>query len=111
MQAVAINRADKQWDLSASGGTLTASGWPTLQLDQATGSYQSAAITVSQAKLVIPAGGTIAENGALNLHSKRYYKFHGDLSVLSLTNLPPIQSHLHGIAPGSVDLTLDLAAA
>jgi hypothetical protein len=108
MQAVAINRAAKQWDLSANGGTLTASGWPTLQLDQATGSYQSAAITVSQAKLLLPAGGTIAVNGALNLDSTRSYKFHGDLAGLSLSDLPPNKWHLQGIASGSLDLTGDL---
>jgi len=111
MQAVAINRADKQWDLSANGGTLTASGWPTLQLDQATGSYQSAAITVSQAKLVLPAGGTIAVNGELNLDSKRSYKFHGDLAGLPLSDLPPNKWHLQGIASGSLDLTGDLGDA
>jgi hypothetical protein len=111
MQAVAVNRADKQWDLSANGGTLTATGWPTLQIDQATGSYQSPAITVSQAKLVLPAGGTIAVNGALNLDGKRSYRFHGDLAGLSLGDLPPTKWHLQGIASGSLDLTGDLGDA
>jgi hypothetical protein len=108
MQAVAVSRTDKQWDLSANGGTLTATGWPTLQIDHATGSYQSPAITVSQAKLVLPAGGTIAVNGALNLDGKRSYKFHGDLAGLSLGDLPATKWHLQGIASGSLDLTGDL---
>ena len=108
MQGMAIKRADKQWDLSANGGTLSASGWPTLRIDQATGSYQSAAVTVSQAKLVLPAGGTIAINGALNLDSKHSYKFHSDLAGLSLGDLPPNKWHLQGTASGNLDLTGDL---
>ena len=111
MQAVAVNRADKQWDLSANGGTLTAAGWPSLQVDQATGSYQSPAITVNQAKLLLPSGGSITVNGALNLDDKRSYKFHGDLAGLSLADLPSTKWHLEGIASGSLDLTGDLGDA
>lgn len=109
MQAVAVRRADKDWDLSANGGTLTAGGWPPLQLDQASGSYQSSGITVSQAKLVVPAGGTIVVNGALELEGKRPYKFHGDLAGLSLAALPPTKWHLQGIASGNLDFTGELA--
>ena len=109
MQAAAVHRGDKQWDLSANGGTLNANGWPALQIDEATGSYQSAAITVSQAKLVVPTGGSIAVNGSVNLEGKRPYKFHGDLAGLSLSDFPSTKWHLQGIASGSLDFTGDLA--
>ena len=109
MQAAAIHHGDKQWDLSAGGGTLNANGWPTFQIDQATGSYQSAAITVSQAKLVVPTGGSIAVNGSLDLTGKRPYKFHGDLAGLSISEFPPTKWHLQGLVSGSLDFTGDLA--
>jgi hypothetical protein len=109
MQAAAIHREDKQWDLSANGGTLTATGWPAFQIDQATGSYQPAAITVRQAKLVVPTGGSIAVNGSVNLEGKRLYKFHGDLAGLSVSDFPPTKWHLQGIASGSLDFTGDSA--
>jgi hypothetical protein len=109
LQATAVHRADKQWDVSANGGTLNASGWPAFQVDQATGSYQSAAVTVSQAKLVVPTGGSIAVNGSVDLEGKRPYKFHGDLAGLSLTDFPPTKWHLQGFASGSLDFTGDLA--
>ena len=109
MQAAAVHRGGKQWDLSANGGTLNATGWPTFQIDQATGSYQSTAITVSQAKLVVPTGGSIAVNGSINLEGKRPYKFHGDLAGLSVSDFPPTKWHLQGIASGSLDFTGDLA--
>ena len=109
MQAAAIRRGDKQWDLSANGGTLNASGWPTFQIDQATGSYQPAAITVSQAKLVVPTGGSIAVNGSIDLTGKRPYKFHGDLAGISVSEFPPTKWHLQGLASGSLDFTGDLA--
>jgi hypothetical protein len=109
MQAAAVHRGNKQWDLSANGGTLNANGWPTFQIDQAAGSYQSAAITVSQAKLVAPTGGSIAVNGSVDLEGKRPYKFHGDLAGLSLSEFPPTKWHLQGLASGSVDFTGDLA--
>jgi hypothetical protein len=108
MQAAAIRQGDKQWDLSANGGTLNASGWPAFQIDQATGSYQSAAITVAQAKLVVPTGGSIAVNGSVGLEGKRPYKFHGDLAGLSLSDFPPTKWHLQGLASGSLDFTGDL---
>jgi hypothetical protein len=109
MQATAVHRGDEQWDLSANGGTLSASGWPAFQIDQAAGSYQSAAITVSQAKLVVPTGGSIAVNGSVNLEGKRPYKFHGDLAGLSLSDFPPTKWHLQGLASGSLDFTGNLA--
>jgi len=109
MQATAVHRGDAQWDLSANGGTLNASGWPAFQIDQAAGSYQSAAITVSQAKLVVPTGGSIAVNGSFNLEGKRPYKFHGDLAGLSLSDFPPTKWHLQGLASGSLDFTGNLA--
>ena len=109
MQATAVHRGDAQWDLSANGGTLNASGWPAFQIDQAAGSYQSAAITVSQAKLVVPTGGSIVVNGSVNLEGKRPYKFHGDLAGLSLSDFPPTKWHLQGLASGSLDFTGDLA--
>ena len=107
--ATAVHRGDAQWDLSANGGTLNASGWPAFQIDQAAGSYQSAAITVSQAKLVVPTGGSIVVNGSVNLEGKRPYKFHGDLAGLSLSDFPPTKWHLQGLASGSLDFTGDLA--
>jgi hypothetical protein len=109
MQATAVHRGDERWDLSANGGTLNASGWPAFQIDQAAGSYQSAAITVSQAKLVVPTGGAIAVNGSVNLEGKRPYKFHGDLAGLSLSDFPPTKWHLQGLASGSLDFTGNLA--
>jgi hypothetical protein len=109
LQVAAVHRGDKQWDLSANGGTLNASGWPAFQIDEATGSYQSSAITVSQAKLVVPAGGSIAVNGSVKLEGNRPYKFHGDLAGLSLSDFPPTKWHLQGLASGSLDFTGDLA--
>jgi hypothetical protein len=109
MQATAVHRGDARWDLSANGGTLNASGWPAFQIDQAAGSYQSAAITVSQAKLVVPTGGSIAVNGSVNLAGKRPYKFHSDLAGLSLSDFPPTKWHLQGLASGSLDFTGNLA--
>ena len=108
MQAAAVHRGDKQWDLSANGGTLNASGWPAFQIDEASGSYQSSAITVSQAKLVVPTGGSIAVNGSVDLAGKRPYKFHGDLAGLSVSEFPPTKWHLQGLASGSLDFTGDL---
>ena len=109
LQVTAAHRGDKQWDLSANGGTLNASGWPALQIDKATGSYQSPAITVSQAKLVIPAGGSIAVNGSVKLEGNRPYKFHGDLAGIPLSEFPPTKWHLQGLASGSLDFIGDLA--
>ena len=108
LQALAVNRGDKQWDLSAKGGTLAENGWPNLQIDQATGSYQSTAITVSQAKLLVPTGGSIAVNGAMDLDGKRPYRFHGDLAGLSVSDFPSTKWHLQGVASGSLDFTGDL---
>jgi hypothetical protein len=109
LQVAAVHRGDKQWDLSANGGTLNASGWPALQIDEATGSYQSPAITVSQAKLVVPAGGSIAVNGSVKLEGSRPYKFHGDLAGIPLSDFPPTKWHLQGLASGSLDFIGDLA--
>jgi hypothetical protein len=109
LQVAAVHRGDKQWDLSANGGTLNPSGWPAFQIDEATGSYQSQAITVSQAKLIVPAGGSIAVNGSVKLEGNRPYKFHGDLAGLSLSDFPPTKWHLQGLASGSLDFTGDLA--
>jgi hypothetical protein len=109
LQASAVHRADKQWDLSASGGILNASGWPAFQVDQATGSYQSGAVTVSQAKLVVPTGGSLVINGSVDLDGKRSYKFHGDLAGLPLTDFPSTRWHLQGFASGSLDFTGNLA--
>jgi hypothetical protein len=110
LQGVAVHRGDKQWDLSANGGTLNASGWPALQIDEAAGSYQSPAITVNQAKLTVPAGGSIAVNGSVKFEGNRPYKFHGDLAGLSLSEFPPTKWRLQGLASGSLDFTGDLAA-
>lgn len=109
MQAAAVHQGDKQWDFSANGGTLNSSGWPAFQVDQAAGSYQSAAITLTQAKLVVPTGGSIAVNGSVDLQGKRPYKFHGDLAGLSMSDFPPTKWHLQGLASGSLDFTGDLA--
>jgi hypothetical protein len=109
LQVVAVHRGDKQWDLSANGGTLNANGWPALQIDEATGSYQSPAITVSQAKLVIPAGGSIAVNGSVKLEANHPYKFHGDLAGIPLSDFPPTKWHLQGLASGSLDFIGNLA--
>ena len=109
LQVAAVHRGDKQGDLSANGGTLNASGWPAFQIDEATGSYQSPAITVSQAKLVVPAGGSIAVNGSVKVEGNRPYKFHGDLAGISLSDFPPTRWHLQGLASGSLDFTGDLA--
>jgi hypothetical protein len=109
LQLVAVHRGDKQWDLSTNGGTLNANGWPAFQIDEAAGSYQSPAITISQAKLMVPAGGSIAVNGSLKLEGNRPYKFHGDLAGLSLNELPPTKWHLQGLASGSLDFTGELA--
>ena len=109
LQADAVHRGDKQWDLSANGGTFNASGWPAFQIDEASGSYQSEAITVSQAKLVVPAGGSIVVNGSVKLEGNRPYKFHGDLAGLSLSDFPPTKWRLQGLASGSLDFTGDLA--
>jgi hypothetical protein len=109
MQAAAVRQGDKQWDFSANGGRLNASGWPAFQVDQAAGSYQSAAITLTQAKLVVPTGGSITVNGSVDLQGKRPYKFHGDLAGLSVSDFPPTKWHLQGLASGSLDFTGDLA--
>jgi hypothetical protein len=109
MQVAAVHQGDRQWGFSANGGTLNASGWPAFQVDQATGSYQSAAITLTQAKLVVPTGGSIAVNGSVDLEGKRPFRFHGDLAGLSLSDFPPTKWHLQGLASGSLDFTGELA--
>lgn len=108
MQGLGVRRGDKQWDLSAKGGTLNATGWPALQIDEANGSYQPTAITVSQAKLVVPTGGSIAVNGALGLEGKHPYKFHADLAGLSMSDFPATKWRLQGIASGNLDFTGDV---
>jgi hypothetical protein len=109
MQAAVVREGDKQWDFSANGGTLNASGWPAFQVDRAAGSYQAAAITLTQGRLVVPTGGSITVNGSVDLQGKRPYKFHGDLAGLSVSDFPPTKWHLQGLASGSLDFSGDLA--
>ena len=111
MHAEAIQRGEKLWDLSAKGGTVEASGWPAMQIDQATGSYGSNAVTVTQAKLIVSTGGSLAMNGSINLDAKRPYKLHGNLAGISLNDLATTKWNLQGVASGSFDFTGDLDEA
>jgi hypothetical protein len=102
-KVLATASGDKTWDLSAKGGTLAAGSWPALEIDHATGTYRSPTITLTQAKLILPAGGSLVVNGAVHLDGQHDYKLHGDLAGIPLDEFPISKWHLEGIASGSFD--------
>lgn len=102
-KVLAIPTGDKTWDLSAKGGTLDTGNWPAFQIDHAAATYRSPTITVTEARLVLPAGGSLAANGVVRLDGRRDYKLHGDLAGIPLNEFPSNKWHLQGIASGSFD--------